>query len=77
MPRQEPLAVVALLEGEQGLTQLLDRGEVLHPEELFFQGAEEALAQPLPSGSRTKARLLVMPSNRSSAWKRWLMNWLP
>src|SRR5262249_43645150 len=43
MAREEPLAVVALPEGEQRLAEFLDRGEVLHPEELFFQGADEAL----------------------------------
>src|SRR5918911_1859101 len=43
MPADEPLAVVALPEGEQGLAQVLDGGEVLHPEELFFQGTDEAL----------------------------------
>src|SRR5215813_14113564 len=43
MPPDQPLAVVALPEGEQGLAEGLDRGEVLHPEELFFQGPDEAL----------------------------------
>jgi hypothetical protein len=39
MARDEPLAVVALPEGEQGLAEFLHRGEVLHPEELFFNVA--------------------------------------
>src|SRR3954453_23325135 len=34
-------------------------------------------AQPLPSGSRTKAGELSMPRKRTSAWKGWLTYWLP
>src|SRR3954468_2026408 len=34
-------------------------------------------AQPLPSGSRTKAGELSMPRKRISAWKSWLTYWLP
>src|SRR3954467_5855227 len=34
-------------------------------------------AQPLPSGSRTKAGELSMPRKRISAWKWWLTYWLP
>src|SRR5579884_2399645 len=48
MTSDEPLAVVALPEGEQGLAQLLDRAEVLHPEELFFKGTDEALSAAVP-----------------------------
>src|SRR3954463_9895689 len=34
-------------------------------------------AQPLPSGSRTKAGELSMPRKRISDWKWWLTYWLP
>src|SRR5215218_8935943 len=34
-------------------------------------------AQPLPSGSRTKAGELSRPRKRASAWKSWLTYWLP
>src|SRR5262245_45891449 len=43
MAPDQPLAVVAVLEGQQGLAEILHGGEVLDPEELFFQGADEAL----------------------------------
>src|SRR5712692_8762970 len=42
MPRDEPLAVVALSESEQGLAEVLHRGEVLRPEELLYKGPDEA-----------------------------------
>src|SRR5919199_4480304 len=43
MAPDQPLAVVAVPEGKQGLAEVLDRGEVLDPKELFFQGPDEAL----------------------------------
>ena len=39
----EPLAVVAVLEGQQDQAQVLERGEGLDPEELLLEGADEAL----------------------------------
>jgi len=42
MPRDEPLAVVALSDSEQGLAEVLHRGEVLRPEELFCKAPDEA-----------------------------------
>ena len=42
MAPDQPLAVVAVPEGEQGLAELFQCGEVLHPEELFFERADEA-----------------------------------
>ena len=36
----EPLAVVALSESEQGLAEVLRRGEMLRPEELFYKGPD-------------------------------------
>src|SRR5919199_1349081 len=57
MAADQPVAVIALLEGEERLPEVLDRGEVLDPEELFFQGADEALgaavALRLPHKRRT------------------------
>jgi len=37
LPSDEPFAVVALPEREQSLAEMLDRGEVLDPEEQFFR----------------------------------------
>jgi hypothetical protein len=42
-PFQQPAAAVALAESLERLGQLLQRGEVSHPEQLFLEGAEEAL----------------------------------
>ena len=39
--------------------------------------ANEASAQPLPSGSRTYAGLEASPRKRSASWKWSLMYWLP
>src|SRR5262245_40409464 len=57
MALAEPLAVVAILELEQGHAQLLDRVERPHPQLLLFQRADEplghALALRLPHKRRT------------------------
>src|ERR671927_1595526 len=39
----QPGRVVSLAEGEQRLTQLLDRGEAPHPQQVLLQRADEAL----------------------------------
>jgi hypothetical protein len=39
----EPPGVVAILEGEERPSQGFDGIEALDPEELFFEGADEAL----------------------------------
>ena len=38
MAPEQPLAVVAVPEGEQRQAEVFHGGEVLHLEELFFQG---------------------------------------
>src|SRR5215216_2080425 len=43
MPPDQPLTVVAIPEGEQGLAEVFYGSEVLDPEELFFKGADKAL----------------------------------
>src|SRR3954465_15960976 len=43
MPLDQPGRVVGLAEGEQRLTQLLDRGEAPHPQQVLLQRADEAL----------------------------------
>ena len=40
-PLDQPLLVIGLLEGAQGLLQVLDIREVPHPQQLFLQSAEE------------------------------------
>src|SRR5919205_505673 len=48
MPPDQPLPVVALPESEQGLTEVFYGSEVLHPEELFFKGTDEAFGAAVP-----------------------------
>src|SRR3954470_17934485 len=43
MPLDQPGRVVSLAEGEQRLTQLLDRSEASHPQQVLLQRADEAL----------------------------------
>ena len=40
-PLDQPLLVIGLLEGAQGLLQVLDIRDVPHPQQLFLEGAEE------------------------------------
>ena len=42
-PFQQPVVVVPLAEFLKRLGQLLQRGEVSHPKQLFLEGAEESL----------------------------------
>jgi len=48
----EPLAVVAVPEGQQGKPQLLDRAEALDPEHVLVEGGDEALGTAIAWGSR-------------------------
>jgi hypothetical protein len=50
MASNQPLTVVAHPEGEQRWAEGLDGGEVLHPEELFFRSADEALGAAVARG---------------------------
>src|SRR3954451_19802146 len=68
MPLDQPGRVVGLAEGEQRLTQLLDRGEAPHPQQVLLQRADEALGAAValrrPHGRRRalgaqKAELLL------------------
>src|SRR3954454_17834100 len=43
MPLGQPGRVASLAEGEQRLTQLLDRGEAPHPQQVLLERADEAL----------------------------------
>jgi len=54
-PLQQPVVVVPLAELFERLCQFLKRREVSHPEQLLFEGAEEALDAAVPFGARTKA----------------------
>ena len=69
MAGDQPPGVVAEPEGVERGGELVDGGEVLEPEQLLLEGAHEALGAAVPSGCRTKAGLLSMPSQRSSPWK--------
>ncbi len=58
VPLDEPGGVVGLLEGEQGLTELFQGAEGPHPQEVLFQGADEALgAAVLSAAPRELPRL--------------------
>ena len=46
----EPLGVVAVLEGEECQAQGFDGVEALDPEELFFEGADEAFGAAVALG---------------------------
>src|SRR3954463_11905899 len=48
MPFDEPGRVVALPKDEQCLTELLDGVEGAHPEQVLFQGPDEALRTAVP-----------------------------
>src|SRR5215207_8198746 len=56
MALDEPLAVVAVLEGEERLAQGFDGVEPLDPEELFFERADEALGAPVALGLADEGR---------------------
>src|SRR3982751_5515042 len=56
VPLDQPGRVVSLAEGEQRPAQLLDRGEALHPQEVFLQGADEALGAAVPFGGPDEGR---------------------
>src|SRR4051795_6802475 len=43
MPLDEPSRVVDLAERDQGVAELLDGVEAPHPEQVLFQGTDEAL----------------------------------
>ena len=66
-PLAELRAVVALLELEQREAELLDRLERPYPQQLLLQGGMNRSATLLPSGSRTRAGLDVMPRNFGSS----------
>jgi hypothetical protein len=68
MTLDDPGLVVGVLERVEGLAQLLDGGEALDPEQVLLSVRMNRSAQPLPSGSRTKAGELAMPRKASSAW---------
>ena len=48
MPFDQPGGVVALPKDEQCLTELLDGVEGAHPEQVLFQGPDEALGAAVP-----------------------------
>src|SRR5919112_2751616 len=50
MPFDEPGSVVDLPKDEQRLTELLDGVEGAHPQEVLFQGPDEALSAAIPLG---------------------------
>jgi hypothetical protein len=49
--------------------QLFDGIEGSHPQQVLLQGSDEALATPLPSGSRTKEGEASIPRHSISSWK--------
>jgi hypothetical protein len=63
------LVVVPPLELSEGLEQLDGGGEVADPQQVLFEGPDEAFCDAVPSGSRTKLGELAMPRKASSAWK--------
>jgi len=42
VPWDDPVFVVGPLKVQEGLAQILDRGEILHPEEVFLEDADKA-----------------------------------
>jgi hypothetical protein len=71
------MAVAPPPELVEGLDQLDDGGEAADPEQVLFQGLDDASATPLPSGSRTKLGELAMPSNFSSRGQSCLVEMRP
>ena len=72
VPLDDPGPVVGLLEGLERQAKLLDGLEAPHPQQVLLQRRMNRSAQPLPSGSRTKAGELSTPRKRISPWKWWL-----
>src|SRR3954447_16204051 len=56
MPLDEPGRVVDLPKDEQRPTELLDGVEGAHPEQVLFQGPDEALGTAIPLGSPHEGR---------------------
>src|SRR4051795_13150032 len=56
VPFDEPGRVVALPKDEQRLTEFLDGVEGAHPEQVLFQGPDEALGAAVPLGSPHEGR---------------------
>jgi hypothetical protein len=50
VPLDQPSGVVCVAEVEQRLPQFLDGIEAPHPQEIFFQGADEALGAAIALG---------------------------
>ena len=69
MPLDEPSRVVDLPELDQGVAELLDGVEGPHPEQVLFQGADEALGAAIALRRPHKAGELSMPRKASSFWK--------
>ena len=73
----EPLGVVALEELPRSGANVVDGLVDAAMDDLLLEGSKKRSATPLVSGSRTKAKLGVMPQNLIWFWKWSDMKELP
>jgi hypothetical protein len=52
----DPVVIVGPLKVQEGLAQVLDGGEVLHPEEVFLEDADKALGAAVAFRGPDKGR---------------------
>jgi hypothetical protein len=74
---QDPVMVVAVSELDEGGPEFLEIAEAADPQELFFEGAKEALDASVSLGLSNESREAWMPRKRISLWKSSLMYTLP
>ena len=65
----QPPLVVAVLEGHQSQSELLDGLKGLDPQQLFFERPDEALGYTVALGLPDKCWTRADPKESSSAWK--------
>ena len=66
MTGDEPGFVITLGELDERHPEFLNRAESPDPQQILLQGADEALGDPLPSGSRTKEGDASIPKHLTS-----------
>ena len=69
VPLDEPGRVVDLPKFDQRAAELLDGVEGPHPEQVLFQGADEALGAAVALRRPHESGELSMPRKASSFWK--------
>jgi hypothetical protein len=70
-------AGVCIIKGQEYLSQVLDRLESEHQEQVLLEDAHESLGDAVALGLAYIGRRILDPSKDISLWKSSEMNWLP